>query len=181
MRLSSLVLYVFLGLAVCSSAVWGYLALTRPVGAEAMRALAEQAEKAEEGALAFQAETAASWVSLASWAAVAAALAYKGVVRHLWSKSMFDYSIFRLMVRMRGASTRVRMLRSLERPMNRYQLARELGIDWKTVDRNIELLKSHGLILEIQGGAGERFYTLSPYGKKLLELLEQLSEEPRQG
>jgi DNA-binding MarR family transcriptional regulator len=94
---------------------------------------------------------------------------------------MFDYSIFRLMVRMRGASTRVRMLRSLERPMNRYQLARELGIDWKTVDRNIELLKSHGLILESQGGAGERFYTLSPYGQKLLALLEQLSDEPRQG
>ncbi|MDT7877777.1 MAG: winged helix-turn-helix domain-containing protein [Candidatus Caldarchaeales archaeon] len=180
MRLSSLALYVFLGLAVCSSSVWGYLALTRPMGAEAMRGLTERAGEAE-GALAFQAETAASWISLASWAAVAATLAYKGVVRHLWSKSMFDYSIFRLMVRMRGASTRVRMLRSLERPMNRYQLARELGIDWKTVDRNIELLKSHGLILESQGGAGERFYTLSPYGQKLLDLLEQLSDEPRQG
>lgn len=180
MRLDNLALYLFLGLAVCSTSLWAYIAFTRPpeAAAEAFRAVPGPLAEAP-GQVAFPVEAVASWIAAVSWAGLGATLAYKGVVRHIWSRSMFDYSIFRLMVRMRGASTRVKMLQSLERPMNRYQLAKELGVDWKTVDRNIELLKSYGLILESQGGNGDRFYTLSPYGKKLLELMEQLSDEPQ--
>jgi DNA-binding transcriptional ArsR family regulator len=106
-------------------------------------------------------------------------LAFKGYVRRVWSRNYFDYDVFRLVVRMRGASTRQRILRQLVQPMNRYQLARELGMDWKSVDRHVDLLLRHGL-LETVEGSGERAYRLSERGRKLLELLEELSEIDRE-
>ncbi len=102
-------------------------------------------------------------------------LAFKGYVRRAWSRNYFDYDVFRLVVRMRGASTRQRILRQLVQPMNRHQLARELGIDWKSVDRHVDLLLRHGLIEAVEG-SGERAYRLSERGKRLLELLEEMAE-----
>ncbi len=101
-------------------------------------------------------------------------LAFKGYVRRVWSRNYFDYDVFRLVVRMRGASTRRRILKQLVQPMNRYQLARELGIDWKSVDRHVDLLLGHGL-LETVEGSGERAYRLSERGRRLLELLEEMA------
>ena len=106
-------------------------------------------------------------------------LAFKGYVRRVWSRNYFDYDVFRLVVRTRGASTRQRILRQLVQPMNRYQLARELGMDWKNVDRHVDLLLRHGL-LETVEGSGERAYRLSERGRRLLELLEELSEIERE-
>ncbi len=105
-------------------------------------------------------------------------LAFKGYVRRVWSRNYFDYDVFRLVVRMRGASTRQRILRQLFQPMNRYQLARELGIDWKSVDRHVDLLLRYGLIEDVEG-SGERAYRLSERGKRLLELLEEMAEIER--
>jgi DNA-binding transcriptional ArsR family regulator len=102
-------------------------------------------------------------------------LAFKGYVRRVWSRNYFDYDVFRLVVRMRGASTRRRILRQLVQPMNRYQLAMELGIDWKSVDRHVDLLLRHGL-LETVEASGERAYRLSERGRRLLELLEEMAE-----
>jgi predicted transcriptional regulator len=59
--------------------------------------------------------------------------------------------------------------------MNRYQLAMELGIDWKSVDRHVDLLLRHGL-LETVEASGERAYRLSERGRRLLELLEEMAE-----
>ncbi|MEM0382049.1 MAG: winged helix-turn-helix domain-containing protein [Nitrososphaerota archaeon] len=177
LRPSTLLLSVFLAVSALSTGLWLYLSITRPAAPSVATEVAPtfRAEEQTEG-IAFSAETVASWISVASWLGVGATLAYKGLVRHMWSRSMFDYAVFRLMVKMRGASTRVRMLRSLEMPMNRYQLAKTLGIDWKTVDRNIEVLKSYGLIHEQVSEGEERLYVLSPQGQQLLELLEKLSE-----
>ncbi|MCS7146048.1 MAG: winged helix-turn-helix domain-containing protein [Nitrososphaerota archaeon] len=177
MRLSTVLLILFLVSAALSTGLWLYIQTTQPpmaMKAEALEPLA-RAEPPSEGVV-FSVETVTPWVSIASWAGVAATLAYKGLVRHVWSKSMFDYSVFRLMVKMRGATTRVKMLKSLEAPMNRYQLAKTLNIDWKTVDRNVELLKSYGLIHEQAGEGGEKLYVLSPQGQQLLELLEKFTE-----
>jgi predicted transcriptional regulator len=173
LRPSTFLLIILLIIAASSTVFWLYLTFTAPVAPAAAPSL--RAEAQAEG-LAFSAETVTTWVSVASWLGVAATLAYKGLVRHMWSRSMFDYSVFRLMVKMRGANTRVKMLKSLEVPMNRYQLSKALGIDWKTIDRNVELLKSYGLIHEQPGEGGEKLYVLSPQGQQLLELLEKLSE-----
>lgn len=179
MRLSTLLLIILLLVAASSTSLWVYFSLTRPVvvteeGAAPLFRAEAFAERVDGVVLSV--ETVAPIVSIASWLGVAATLAYKGLVRHVWSKSMFDYSVFRLMVKMRGATTRVKMLKSLEVPMNRYQLAKSLNVDWKTVDRNVEVLKSYGLIHEQTGEGGERLYVLSPQGQQLLQLLEKLSE-----
>ncbi|MEM0111863.1 MAG: winged helix-turn-helix domain-containing protein [Candidatus Parvarchaeota archaeon] len=120
---------------------------------------------------------ASSYIATVAWGALAAALAYKGIVRSVWSKSMFDYSVFKLLVKMRGSTTRMRILQTLEKPMNRQQLANELGLDWKAVDRHIELLLSYGLIKEADGENGRvKHYVLTNDGKHVLELLEKLSQ-----
>lgn len=105
-------------------------------------------------------------------------LAFKGYVRRVWSRNYFDYDVFRLVVRMRGAATRQRILRQLQQPMNRHQLARELGMDWKSVDRHVDLLMRRGLLEPVEG-SGERAYRLSERGRKLLELLEEFEELER--
>jgi len=117
-----------------------------------------------------------AYTALGSWILVAATLAFKGIVKHLWCRSKLDYEVFKLLVRMRGSPTRVRILRLLEKPMNRLMLARELGLDWKAVDRHIEVLEKHSLIqrAETKKGRGE-FYALTEKGRKALELLESLS------
>lgn len=120
---------------------------------------------------------ASSYIAAVAWGGLAAALAYKGIVRSVWSKSMFDYSVFKLLVKMRGSSTRMRILQTLEKPMNRQQLANELGLDWKAVDRHIELLLTYGLIRETDEGNGRvKHYVLTEDGKHVLELLEKLSQ-----
>jgi len=170
---SNIVLLAFLAAAVVATAAW----LMEQRSGEAETHQMSPLGRAETtGGSTATASMIAPVVSLLSWVGVAATLAYKGAVRHLWARNMFDYSVFRLMVRMRGAPTRVKMLKSLEAPMNRHQLAKSLGLDWKTVDRNIELLRSHGLIHEIESLGGGRLYVLSPQGQHLLDLLEKLSE-----
>ncbi|MCS6787893.1 MAG: winged helix-turn-helix domain-containing protein [Aigarchaeota archaeon] len=108
-----------------------------------------------------------------AWAAFVGMVAFKGYVRRVWTRSYFDYDVFRLLVRMRGARTRVEILRRLNEPMNRNQLAEELGMDWKTVDRHVEVLSRYGLI-ELVDERG-RTYRLTESGRKVLELLEELA------
>ena len=56
--------------------------------------------------------------------------------------------VFRLLVSMKGGRTMVKLLESLRSPKNKLQLAKELKMDWKAVDRHIEILLKHGLITE---------------------------------
>ncbi|MHA1713392.1 MAG: winged helix-turn-helix domain-containing protein [Candidatus Ranarchaeia archaeon] len=48
-----------------------------------------------------------------------------------------------------GARTRTRILKLLNKPMNRNAIARALGLQWHTVSRHIEILKQHGYIKEL--------------------------------
>jgi len=117
-----------------------------------------------------------AYTALGSWMFIAVSLAFKGIVKHLWCRSELDYEVFKLLVRMRGSPTRVRILRLLEKPMNRLMLARELKLDWKAIDRHVEVLEKKGLIqrLEMKRGRGE-LYILTDKGRTALELLEKLN------
>ena len=117
-----------------------------------------------------------AYVALGSWMFIAATLAFKGIVKHLWCKNKLDYEVFKLLARMRGSPTRVRILKLLEKPMNRLMLARELGLDWKAVDRHVEVLEKKELIqrLGTRKGRGE-LYILTDKGRTALELLEKLN------
>ena len=117
-----------------------------------------------------------AYAAFGSWMFIAATLAFKGIVKHLWCKSELDYEVFKLLVKMRGSSTRIRILRLLEKPMNRLMLAKALGLDWKAVDRHVEVLEKKGLIqrLGTRKGRGE-LYILTEKGRTALELLEKLN------
>ena len=54
------------------------------------------------------------------------------------------------MTRMKGAATRLKLLESLDTPMDRLQLANRLGLDWKAIDRQMEVLCRYGLDREEQ-------------------------------
>ena len=117
-----------------------------------------------------------AYAALGSWTFIAATLGFKGIVKHLWCRSKLDYEVFKLLVRMRGSPTRVRILRLLEKPMNRLMLARELGLDWKAVDRHMKLLEEYALIqkVNVEKRRGQ-LYTLTDKGRTALELLSRLN------
>jgi len=117
-----------------------------------------------------------AYTALGSWMFIAATLAFKGIVKHLWCRSKLDYEVFKLLVRMRGSPTRTKILRLLEKPMNRLMLARKLGLDWKAVDRHIKVLEEYGLIqkVNVEKKRGEP-YALTDKGKTALELLNKLN------
>ena len=117
-----------------------------------------------------------AYAALGSWTFIVATLAFKGLVKHLWCRSKLDYEVFKLLVRMRGSPTRVRILRLLEKPMNRLMLARQLKLDWKAIDRHVKVLEKKELIqrLGTRKGRGE-LYILTDKGRTALELLEKLN------
>ncbi|MHB1908870.1 MAG: ArsR/SmtB family transcription factor [Nitrososphaerales archaeon] len=96
----------------------------------------------------------------------------------MWLKFGFDQDVFRLFIKMRGAPTRLKVLRSLiESPKDRAQIAEQLGLDWKAIDRHIELLERFGVIKEKSRLGTTKFYELTPSGNLLLKLVEEMDKE----
>jgi len=112
--------------------------------------------------------------ALISWTVFGAALIWRGHVRSVWGQSRFSYDTFRLLVKMRGAQTRVRLMRSLNSPRNKLQLATALGIDWKAVDKHIQVLEKNGLIHSTSTSGTATFYEVTEKGKSLIQVLQQL-------
>ena len=120
---------------------------------------------------------ASGYVALFSWAAFAAALIWRGHVRSVWGKSRFSYDTFRLLVRMRGAQTRLRLMRSLSEPRNKLQLAIALGVDWKAVDKHVQMLEKNGLIHASSTKGTATFYELTDKVTRLLQVLDELGAD----
>lgn len=118
--------------------------------------------------------------ALVSWTVFFGALIWRGHVRSVWGRSRFSYDTFRLLVRMRGAQTRLKLMHSLDEPKNKLQLATALGIDWKTVDKHVQVLEKNGLIAATSTSGTAVFYELTEKGKQLLELLEELGADTTQ-
>ncbi len=95
-------------------------------------------------------------------------------MRSVWGKSRFSYDTFRLLVRMRGAQTRLRLMHSLNEPKNKLQLATALGIDWKAIDKHVQMLERNGLIHPSATRGTATFYELTDKGTRLLQVLEEL-------
>jgi len=71
----------------------------------------------------------------------------------------------------RGGPTRLRIVKALkDRPMNAHQLAKFLGLDYKTVKYHLELLEEHGLVEKVGDGYGA-VWTVSKFLEKYWELL----------
>jgi len=95
----------------------------------------------------------------------------------VWGQSRFSYDTFRLLVKMRGAKTRLNLMHSLNSPKNKLQLATALDIDWKAVDRHVQVLEKNGLIHATSTTGTATFYEVTEKGKDLIQVLEQLNTE----
>jgi len=113
----------------------------------------------------------------ASWIAVIGVLVWRGRIRSKWDSSRLSQDVFRLMVRMKGSQSRLSLLKELATPRDRLQLARNISLDWKTVDYHIRILLKHGLIHEYSAYANVQLYELTDIGKVLLKVLEDISVE----
>lgn len=112
-----------------------------------------------------------------SWVLVGGLWIWRGKMRSRWEALGFDSQVFELFVRMRGGKTRVKLLSSLLIPKDRFQLANELDLDWKAVDRHIMMLDKFGFVHEEAAFGRVRIYELTTVGKMLLKLLQSLNEE----
>jgi hypothetical protein len=121
----------------------------------------------------------------ASWFFVGGMWIWRGRMKSRWTDLGFDSDVFGLFVRMKGAKTRIRLLDALSVPKDRLQLAQELGLDWKAVDRHIEILDKYGFVHETVAYGKVRMYGLTSTGKLLLQLLDELNrqvpDEPSMG
>ncbi len=112
-----------------------------------------------------------------SWVLVGGLWIWRGRMKSRWEALGFDSEVFELFVRMRGGKTRVKLLNSLLIPKDRFQLAHELGMDWKAVDRHMAMLDKFGFVHEQAVYGRVRIYELTSMGKLLLQLYQSLTEE----
>ncbi len=98
----------------------------------------------------------------------------------------FGSDVFELFMKMKGGATRIKVLNTLATPKDRLQLAEELGVDWKTVDRHVQILHKYGFVTEQAAYGTVRLYQVTPMGKMLLNLFDDLertdgpvSQQPR--
>lgn len=105
------------------------------------------------------------------WIVFGLTLIWKGKTRTVWRK--YGYDMFRLLVKMRGGNTRIRILHSLSIPKTRLQLANELGLDWKAISRHIDVLNSHNLVKEVVKIRNAKYVIRTHQSEELLELLEK--------
>lgn len=115
--------------------------------------------------------------ALISWMVFGGALIWRGHVRSVWGRSRFSYDTFRLLVKMRGARTRLKLMQSLNSPKNKLQLATALGIDWKAVDKHVQVLEKNGLIQATTTSGTAVFYEITEKGRNLIQVLEQLGAD----
>jgi hypothetical protein len=112
-----------------------------------------------------------------SWVAVGGMWIWRGRMRSKWTDLGFDSDVFGLFVKMKGGKTRIRLLDALSLPKDRLQLAQELGLDWKGVDRHLMVMKKYGFVDDRVAYGKVRMYQLTPMGASLLRLLQDLSRE----
>lgn len=107
-----------------------------------------------------------------TWGAVVGAVIWRGKVRSQWNRHGYDYDTFRLVAKMRGSPMRQRLLDSLKDVQkNKLQMAKELGVDWKTIDNHIDMLLEARLVEEKNRIGTAKYYSLTRNGERVLSLL----------
>jgi hypothetical protein len=107
-----------------------------------------------------------------TWGAVGGTLIWRGKVRSAWSKQGYDYDTFKLVTKMRGSPTRIRLLNAINNSSkNKLQLAKELDVDWKTIDNHIVMLLQSRLVEERTVVGTSKYYAITHDGAKVLTLL----------
>jgi hypothetical protein len=108
------------------------------------------------------------------WIVLGGMWVWRGRVRARYSEMGFGSDVFELFMKMKGGATRIKVLNTLATPKDRLQLAEELGVDWKTVDRHVQILHKYGFVTEQAAYGTVRLYQVTPMGKMLLNLFDDL-------
>ncbi|MDG7006252.1 MAG: hypothetical protein JRM86_04900 [Nitrososphaerota archaeon] len=111
-----------------------------------------------------------------TWILLGGAWVWRGRVRARYSELGFGSDVFELFMKMKGGATRIRVLDVLSTPKDRLQLAQELGVDWKTVDRHVQILNKYGFVREQAAFGTVRLYEATPMGRMLLNLFDDLQK-----
>jgi hypothetical protein len=119
-------------------------------------------------------QAASLFLAPVSWVLVGGAWIWRGRVRSRYTEMGFGSDVFELFMKMKGGATRIRVLNKLNTPKDRLQLAEELGVDWKTVDRHVQILNRYGFVREQAAYGTVRLYEVTPMGRMLLNLFEDL-------
>jgi DNA-binding transcriptional ArsR family regulator len=77
----------------------------------------------------------------------------------------------------RGGENRLRIVRALEeRPMNTNQLAKDLDLNYKTVQHHLEVLEEND-VLRTQGADYGQMYFLTDQMEANLDILEEIADQ----
>ena len=98
---------------------------------------------------------------------------WRGATRSRWTESGLCCGAFELLIRMKGGATRTMILKSLQEPRNKLQLAHELGIDWKAVDGHVAKLLQFNLVQEVLTVGTCKVYSITQKGRRALELVNR--------
>ena len=114
-----------------------------------------------------------------SWVAVIGAWIWRGRAKSDWSRRGLNQDLFKLLLQMKGGDTRTTILKALLTPKDRFQLAKDLGLDWTTIDYHVQVLSKYGLVREKTAYGNVKLYELTPIGTTLLNALEEMSRGPK--
>lgn len=121
--------------------------------------------------------TYAPHLSILSWAFVGVAFLLGRSGRGLFARQGFEGDVYKLMVKMRGSGPRLSLLRNLEEPRHRFELAKVTGMDWKEVDRQLRILENYGLARIMAQSGTVKLYQITEQGRVLLKLIDDLTRK----
>jgi len=125
-------------------------------------------------ALLREVQTASLLLAPVCWIVLGGMWVWRGRVRARYSEMGFGSDVFELFMKMKGGATRIKVLNTLTTPKDRLQLAEELGVDWKTVDRHVQILNKYGFVKEQAAYGTVKLYEVTPMGRMLLNLFDDL-------
>jgi DNA-binding HxlR family transcriptional regulator len=96
---------------------------------------------------------------------------FRGKTRQRWTESGMCAGVYELLVKMKGGPTRIKLLSLLVGPKNKLQLANELGIDWKAVDRHVSRLLEFNLVQVVAVAGTCTVYSRTEKGRRALSLI----------
>lgn len=68
-------------------------------------------------------------------------------------------------------------MRALETPKDRFQLSKDLGLDWTTVDYQVGVLLKYNLVTENAAYGNVKLFALTPMGEIILKALNEMHSD----
>ena len=79
----------------------------------------------------------------------------------------------------KGCINRVKIISQLKKmPLNTNQLSKQLGLDYKVIERHLEILEKHELVIKVGNRYGSTFF-LSSLLENNLNLFDEVSDKSK--